>query len=88
MYLYELKLKKKKKKDVKLVLQHTNFSFLFSFYACIKGQLEPTHLKSLPLFTFSTKSLGQDSPSVHLYSITIGSKFTAAKIKLDEDSPS
>ena len=24
--------------------------------ACIKGHLEPTHLKSSPLFTFSTKS--------------------------------
>ena len=33
-----------------------------SVYACVKGYLEPTHLKSSPLFTFSTKSLGQDSP--------------------------
>ena len=24
--------------------------------ACVKGHLEPTHLKSSPLFTFSTKS--------------------------------
>ena len=37
-------------------------------YACIKGHLEPTHLKSSPLFTFSTKSSGQDSPSIHLFS--------------------
>ena len=56
--------------------------------ACVKGHLEPTHLKSSPLFTFSTKSLGQDSPSVHLFSKTIGSRFTPAKIKLGEDSPS
>ena len=56
--------------------------------ACVKGHLEPTHLKSSPLFTFSTKSLGQDSPSVHLFSKTIGSRFTTSKIKLGEDSPS
>ena len=56
-------------------------------YACIKGHLEPTHLKSSPLFTFSTKSLGQDSPSVHPFSKTIGSRFTTAKIKFGEDSP-
>ena len=56
--------------------------------ACIKGHLEPTHLKSSPLFTFSTKWLGQDSPSVHLFSKTIGSRSIAAKIKLGEDSPS
>ena len=37
------------------------------------------------LFTFSTKSLGQDSPSVHLFCITIGLKFTTAKINLGED---
>ena len=48
--------------------------------ACVKGHLEPTHLKSSPLFTFSTKSLGQDSPSVHVFSKTIGSRFTPAKI--------
>ena len=59
-----------------------------AIYACVKGHLEPTHLKSSPLFTFSTKSLGQDSPSVHLFSKTIGSRFTTAKIKLGEDSPS
>ena len=47
-----------------------------------------THLKSSPLFTFSTKSLGQDSPSIHLFSKIIRSRFTAAKIKLGEDSPS
>ena len=58
------------------------------YYACVKGYLEPTHLKSSPLFTFSTKSLGQDSPSVHLFSKTFGSIFTPAKIKLGEDSPS
>ena len=57
-------------------------------YACVKGHLEPTHLKSSPLFTFSTKSLGQDSPSIHLFSKIIGSRFTTAKIKLGEDSPS
>ena len=38
------------------------------FYARIKVHLEPTHLRSSPLFTFSTKSLGQDSPSIHLFS--------------------
>ena len=56
--------------------------------AFVKGHLEPKHLKHSPLFTFSTKSLGQDSPSVFIFSITIGSKFTAAKVKLSEDSPS
>ena len=50
--------------------------------------LEPKHLRSSPLFTFSTKLLSQDSPSVHLFSIIIGSRFTAVKIKLGEDSPS
>ena len=35
--------------------------------ARVKGHLEPTHLKSSPLFTFSTKSLGHDSPLVHLF---------------------
>ena len=57
-------------------------------YACVKGHLEPTHLKSSPLFAFSTKSLSQDSPSVYLFSKTIGSGFTTSKIKLGEDSPS
>ena len=56
--------------------------------ACVKGYLEPTHLKSSPLFTFSTKWLGQDSPSIHLFSKIIRSRFTTAKIKLGEDSPS
>ena len=56
--------------------------------ARVKGNLEPTHLKSSPLFTFSTKSLGQDSPSVLLFYITIGSRFTTAKINLGENSPS
>ena len=55
---------------------------------CVKRHLGPTHLNSLPLFTFSTKLLGQDSPSVHLFFKTIGSRFTTAKIKLGEDSPS
>ena len=45
-------------------------------YAPVKGHLEPTHLKSSPLFTFSTKSLTQDSPSIHLFSKIIGSRFT------------
>ena len=61
--------------------------FLLSFdnmNARVKGQLETIHLKSLLLFNFLTKSLSQDSPSVHLFSITIGSRFTAAKIKLGE----
>ena len=57
-------------------------------YAYVKGHLEPTHLKYSPLFTFSTKSLGQDSPSIHLFSKIIRSRFTIAKIKLGEDSPS
>ena len=58
------------------------------FYAHVKGHLEPTHLKSSPLFTFSTKLLGQDSPSIHLFSKMIGSRFTTTKIKLGEDSSS
>ena len=37
---------------------------------------------------FLTKLLGQDSPLIHLFSITIWSRFTAAKIKLGENSPS
>ena len=44
--------------------------------ARVKGRLEPTHLKSSPLFTFLTKSLGQDSPSIHLFSKIIGSRFS------------
>ena len=56
--------------------------------ACVKGHLEPTHLKSTPLFTFSTKSLGQDSPSIHHFFKIIESRFTTTKIKLGEDSPS
>ena len=56
--------------------------------ARVKGHLEPTHLKSSPLFTFSLKALGQDLPSVHLSSITIWSRFTAKKIKSGEVSPS
>ena len=40
---------------------------LLNVYAHIKGHLEPTHLKFSPLFTFSTKSLGQDSPSIHFF---------------------
>ena len=63
-------------------------SFPHTLNARVKGHLEPTHLKSWPLFTFSTKSLGQDSPSVYLFSVTIWSRFTAAKIKLGEVSPS
>ena len=39
----------------------------FVIYARVKGHLEPTHLKSSPLFTFLKKLLGQDSPSVHLF---------------------
>ena len=57
-------------------------------YARVKGHLGPTHLKSSPLFTFSTKSLGQDSPSVHLIFKIIESRNTTAEIKLGEDSPS
>ena len=60
----------------------------FGIYARVKGHLEPTYLKSSPLFTFSTKSLGQDSPLIHLFSKIIGSRFATAKIKLGEDSPS
>ena len=56
--------------------------------ARVKGHLEPTHLKSSPLFTFSTKSFGQDSPSIHLFTKIIGSRFTTAKTKFREDSPS
>ena len=59
---------------------------LHLFNASIEGHLEPTHLKSSPLVTFSTKSLGQDSPSVHLFSLKIGSRFTAAKIFFVKDT--
>ena len=59
-----------------------------AYNAFVKRHLEPTPLKSSPLFTFSTKPLGQDSPSVHLLFITIGSRYTTAKIKLREDPPS
>ena len=57
-------------------------------YARVKGRLEPTHLKSSPLFPFSTKSLRHDSPSIHLFFKMIGSRFTTTEIKLGEDSPS
>ena len=49
--------------------------------ARVKGHIEPTHLKSSPLFTFSTKLLGQDLPPIHLLSKIIGSRFTTAKIR-------
>ena len=58
-----------------------------SINACVKEHLEPTHLKSSPLFTFSTKSLRQDLRLIHLFSKMIGSRFTTAKIKSGEDSP-
>ena len=53
-----------------------------SIIACIKGHLEPTHLKSSPLLTFSTKSVSQESPSIHLFSKIIGSRFTTPKNKV------
>ena len=56
-----------------------NLHFLMTFHAqfwllmhASKGILNLPISKSSPLFTFSTKSLGQDSPSVHLLSIAIG----------------
>ena len=49
------------------------------FLCTCQRHLEPTHLKSSPLFTFSTKSLGPHSPSVHLFSKTNGSRFTPTK---------
>ena len=60
----------------------------FSTNARVKGHLEPIHLTSSPLFTLSTKLLGQDSPLIHLFSKIIGPRFTTVKIKLGEDSPS
>ena len=73
------------KLDVKPIMLY-NITYIFLLgrvalglpYARVKGHLEPTHLKSSPLFTFFTKSLGQDSPSVHIFSITIGSRFPTA----------
>ena len=38
--------------DLHILMKHVRT------YACLKGHLEPIHLKSSPLFTFSTKSLG------------------------------
>ena len=35
-----------------------HYSKNINTYACIKGHLEPTHLKPSPLFTFATKLLG------------------------------
>ena len=89
-----VKVKKRQRQDIlrfrtaarKLILG--SIGTPLTTYACVKRHLEPTHLKSSPLFTFSTKSLGQDSPSIHLFSKIIGSRFTTAKIKLGEDSPS
>ena len=73
---------------VSLIMVTVMVTFLqISCNARVKGHLEPTHLKSSPLFTFSTKLLGQDSPSIHLFSKIIGSRFTTVKIKLGEDSP-
>ena len=71
-----------------ILVQLIHNKMVSKIYACVKEHLEPTHLKSSPLFTFSTKSLGQDSPSIHLFSKIVGSRFTTAKIKLGEDSPS
>ena len=47
--------------------------------ARVKEHLEPTYRKSSPLFTFSTKSLGQDSLSVHLFSKKLGQDSPARK---------
>ena len=65
--------------DLCNMIYFPDISWHVTLNACVKGHLEPTHLKSSPLFTFSTKSLGQDSPSVHLFSKIIGSRFTTAK---------
>ena len=72
-------------KDIKT--SKSNTVYFYTIIALVKGHLEPTHLKSSPLFTFSTKSLGQDSPSIHLFSKIIRSRFATAKIKSGEDSP-
>ena len=45
-------------------------------YAFVKGHLKPTHLKSSPLFTFTTELLGQ-----------IHHQFTSFLKKLGQDSP-
>ena len=45
---------------------------------------EATYLKSSPLFIFSKKSFGQDSPLIHLFSKIIGSRFTTVETKLGE----
>ena len=74
--------------EIWFYLSYCLIAFTASSNACVKGHLKPTHFKSSPLFTFSTKLLGQDSPSIHLFSKIIGSRFTTAKIKLGEDSPS
>ena len=46
---------------------HLHLKIMLLINAHVKGYLEPAQLKSSPLFTFSTKLLGQDSPSVHLF---------------------
>ena len=72
-----------------VLVKYTTYHLkIIVFLLHARVNLGPTHIKSSPLFTFSTKSIGQDSPLVHLFSITVGSRFTAAKIKLGEDSPS
>ena len=88
---YTLIIVKKKKKSKNSGWQLSGIFFVINvakYNARVKGHLEPTYLKCSPLFTFSTKLLGQDSPSIHLFfSKILGSRFTTAKIKLDEDSP-
>ena len=42
------------KTEFTLNLLETEYKQFFN--ACVKGHLEPTHLKSSPLFTFSIKS--------------------------------
>ena len=67
-----------------LVIPHmTN---VYHFNAAIIRNLEPIYpplLKSSPLFTFSSKLFGPDSPSVHLFPKQFGKDLKTAKIKLD-----
>ena len=62
-----------------LVCWFHRFSSAFWFphtNAHVKGHLEPAHLKSSSLFTYSTKALGRDSPSGHRCKNKVGGRFT------------
>ena len=77
-----LKFDQKKKESVKMLkFEQKKWE---SINACVKEHLEPTHLKSSPLFTFSTKSLRQDSPLFQNYWVKIHHRENKCQVKIHQ----